>query len=96
MFGWIAHIIPRAYTYYISTALFAIFGIKMLKEGLKMSPTGGQEELEEVQSDLRKKEEEVSSFLLISFIFCVDFTRIYFLYYAMGRYFLRLVQIFYK
>lgn len=58
LFGWIAHIIPRAYTYYISTALFAIFGLKMLKEGYHMSPSGGQEELEEVQSDLRKKEEE--------------------------------------
>lgn len=58
LFGWIAHIIPRAYTYYISTALFAIFGLKMLKEGYHMSPSGAQEELEEVQSDLRKKEEE--------------------------------------
>lgn len=62
LFGWIAHVIPRAYTYYISTALFAIFGLKMLKEGWKMSPTGGQEELEEVQSEMRKKEEEVSHY----------------------------------
>lgn len=28
-----------------------------------MSPSGAQEELEEVQSDLRKKEEEVIHFL---------------------------------
>lgn len=60
LFGWLANVIPRAYTFYISTALFAIFGLKMLKEGIYMSPTGAQEELEEVQSDLRKKEEEVS------------------------------------
>lgn len=60
LFGWIATVVPRAYTYYISTALFAIFGLKMLKEGYSMSPTDAQEELEEVQSDLRKKEEEVS------------------------------------
>lgn len=33
----------------------------MLKEGIYMSPNGAQEELEEVQSDLRKKEEEVIS-----------------------------------
>jgi putative Mn2+ efflux pump MntP len=49
------------YTYYISTALFAIFGLKMLKEGYSMSPNEGQEELEEVQSDLRKREEDVSA-----------------------------------
>lgn len=32
----------------------------MLKEGVNMSPSGAQEELEEVQSDLRKKDEEVN------------------------------------
>lgn len=64
LFGWLANVIPRAYTFYISTALFAIFGLKMLKEGFAMSPTGGQEELEEVQTDLRKKEEEVVKFIV--------------------------------
>lgn len=59
VFGWVATIIPRAYTYYISTALFAIFGLKMLKEGYYMSPNEAQEEFEEVQSDLRKREDEV-------------------------------------
>ncbi|XP_034249767.1 transmembrane protein 165 isoform X2 [Thrips palmi] len=58
VFGWAATIIPRAYTYYISTALFAIFGLKMLRDGYYMSPNEGQEELEEVQSDLRKREDE--------------------------------------
>lgn len=61
VFGMAATIIPRVYTYYISTALFAIFGLKMLKEGYYMSPNEGQEEFEEVQSDLRKREDEVSS-----------------------------------
>lgn len=60
VFGWAATIIPRAYTYYISTALFAIFGLKMLRDGYYMSPNEGQEELEEVQSDLRKREDEAS------------------------------------
>lgn len=60
MFGWLANVIPRAYTFYISTALFAIFGLKMLKEGYHMSEAEAQEELEEVQTNLRKKEEEVS------------------------------------
>ncbi|XP_011497643.1 PREDICTED: transmembrane protein 165 [Ceratosolen solmsi marchali] len=58
IFGYAANIIPRAYTYYISTALFALFGLKMLKDGYYMSPNEGQEELEEVQSDLRKREDE--------------------------------------
>lgn len=31
----------------------------MLREGLKMSPDEGQEELEEVQAEIKKKDEEV-------------------------------------
>lgn len=58
LFGWLINVIPRAYTYYISTALFAVFGIKMLKEGCNMSDAETQGEIEEVQSDLRRKEEE--------------------------------------
>lgn len=58
-FGQLANLIPRVYTYYISTALFAIFGIKMLRDGYYMSPNDAQEELEEVQSDLKKREDEV-------------------------------------
>lgn len=60
VFGMAATIIPRVYTYYISTALFAIFGLKMLKEGYYMKATAAQEELEEVTSDVRKREDEVS------------------------------------
>ena len=60
MFGYATTIIPRIYTYYVSTALFAIFGVRMLREGLKMSPDEGQEELEEVQAEIKKKDEEVS------------------------------------
>lgn len=59
VFGMAATIIPRIYTFYISTALFAIFGLKMLREGYYMSPNEGQEEMEEVQLDLRKREDEV-------------------------------------
>ena len=59
LFGWVTVIIPRVYTYWISTALFAIFGLRMLKEGYSMSPNEGQEEFEEVQSDLKKQEDEV-------------------------------------
>lgn len=59
LFGYATTIIPRIYTYYVSTALFAIFGIRMLREGLKMSPDEGQEELEEVQAEIKKKDEEL-------------------------------------
>ncbi|XP_017881832.1 transmembrane protein 165 [Ceratina calcarata] len=58
VFGYAATIIPRIYTHYISTALFALFGLKMLRDGYKMSITEAQEELEEVQSDLRKRDDE--------------------------------------
>lgn len=59
LFGYATTVIPRIYTYYVSTALFAIFGVRMLREGLKMSPDEGQEELEEVQAEIKKKDEEV-------------------------------------
>lgn len=58
-FGKLANLIPRNYTYYISTALFAIFGLKMIRDGYYMSATDAQEELEEVQADLKKREDEV-------------------------------------
>ncbi|XP_016999018.2 uncharacterized protein [Drosophila takahashii] len=59
VFGMAANFIPKTYTYYISTALFLIFGLKMLYDGYKMKPTDAQEELEEVQTDLRKREDEL-------------------------------------
>ncbi|XP_019752325.1 putative divalent cation/proton antiporter TMEM165 [Hippocampus comes] len=59
LFGYATTIIPRIYTYYVSTGLFAIFGVRMLREGLKMSPDEGQEELEEVQAEIKKKDEEL-------------------------------------
>ncbi|XP_073824928.1 uncharacterized protein isoform X1 [Musca autumnalis] len=58
VFGVAATIIPKVYTYYISTALFAFFGLKMIYEGYFMKDTDAQEELEEVQADLRKREDE--------------------------------------
>merc|ERR1712080_132210 len=57
-FGYATTVIPRIYTYYISSILFAIFGLKMLHEGYHMSPNEGQEEFEEVGEELRKKEEQ--------------------------------------
>ena len=38
-FGYAITIIPRVVTYYLSSFLFAVFGIKMLRDGWKMSPS---------------------------------------------------------
>ena len=46
--GWIIQVIPRVYTFYASTLLFAVVGVKLLREGLRMSPDEESEELEEV------------------------------------------------
>lgn len=88
LLGFATTVIPRWLTYYVSSALFAIFGLRMIREGLwhdltitihivfafyithkhcmlclgmKMSADEGQEEYEEVQADIRKKDEEVCS-----------------------------------
>ncbi|MBN3296005.1 TM165 protein, partial [Amia calva] len=66
LFGYATTIIPRIYTYYVSTALFAIFGVRMLREGMKMSPDEGQEELEEVQAEIKKKDEELQRSKLVN------------------------------
>ncbi|TNN40866.1 Transmembrane protein 165 [Liparis tanakae] len=66
LFGYATTIIPRIYTYYVSTALFAIFGVRMLREGLRMSPDEGQEELEEVQAEIKKKDEEFQRSKLVN------------------------------
>lgn len=47
--GTVATFIPKIYTHYAVTALFIIFGAKMLKEGLEMSDDEGAEELEEAR-----------------------------------------------
>uniref|UniRef100_A0A914XQE6 GDT1 family protein n=1 Tax=Plectus sambesii TaxID=2011161 RepID=A0A914XQE6_9BILA len=58
--GWATQIIPRKFTYYVSTALFALFGVKMLMEGWKMSASEQQEEYEEAQAEVLKKENEIN------------------------------------
>lgn len=85
-FGYAITVIPRVYTFYLSSFLFAVFGIKMLREGWKMSPNEAQEEFEEVQEDLRKRETDdveagisltsknVSVFSFVSKIFIQAFT----------------------
>jgi len=64
--GWATQVIPKAVTFYVSTALFALFGLKMLKEGYDMSPNEGQEEYEEAQKEVQEKEEEYARKQLLS------------------------------
>lgn len=64
--GFATTVIPRTYTHYISTALFFLFGLKMLKEAYSMSPDEGQEEYEEVQKTISKKDAEEENKMLPS------------------------------
>ncbi|XP_038055214.1 transmembrane protein 165-like isoform X2 [Patiria miniata] len=59
LLGYATTVIPRWFTYYVSTFLFALFGLRMLREGWTMSADEGQEELEEVQADLKRRDEEM-------------------------------------
>jgi len=56
--GMATTVIPRKLTYYISGFLFLIFGLKMLRDAYKMSPSDTQEEYEEVQAELRNRDTE--------------------------------------
>ncbi|XP_014670411.1 PREDICTED: transmembrane protein 165-like isoform X2 [Priapulus caudatus] len=59
LLGFATTIIPRTYTYYASAILFAIFGLQMLKQGWYMSPDEAAEEMDEVQADIKRKEDEL-------------------------------------
>lgn len=61
LLGYATTIIPRWITYYTSCLLFALFGIKMLREAYTMDVNEAQEEYEEVQTELRKKDEELET-----------------------------------
>lgn len=56
-FGVIAmKLVPKVYTFYISSVLFVLFGLKMLWEAWRMKPEAAHEEIEEVQMELRQLE----------------------------------------
>ncbi|CAL4237700.1 unnamed protein product, partial [Meganyctiphanes norvegica] len=58
LFGYVITVIPRVYTFYASTALFFLFGLKMLREAWVMKSEDAREELEEVASDLKRRDED--------------------------------------
>ncbi len=55
--------LPKKYTYYASSLLFALFGLKMLKEGYEMSSSDANDEYEEANTTLRESEEKSSGLL---------------------------------
>ncbi|KAK6740856.1 hypothetical protein RB195_008982 [Necator americanus] len=59
--GWVTQLIPRMVTYYVSTALFALFGLKMLHEGYHMSASEGQAKFEEAQAEVAKREMDLDA-----------------------------------
>lgn len=54
----ITQFIPKIYTFYASTFLFLIFGLKMLHEGYNMSPGDATDEYEEAHATLKESEEK--------------------------------------
>jgi len=54
--GWVVPLlVPREYTHWIATILFAIFGVRLLKEAHEMQGDEENDELIEVQDELREK-----------------------------------------
>ncbi|KAF2274153.1 UPF0016-domain-containing protein [Westerdykella ornata] len=50
-------LIPERFTHFAAAVLFAVFGVKLLREGLAMSPEEGVgEEMREVEQELEEKE----------------------------------------
>lgn len=54
----ITQFIPKIYTFYASTFLFAIFGLKMLYEGYNMPAGDASEEYEDANQTLKETEEK--------------------------------------
>lgn len=59
----VTKVIPKTYTYYASSFLFALFGLKMLREGYQMEAGDASDEYEEASSTLREQEEKSSASL---------------------------------
>ncbi|RNA42296.1 transmembrane protein -like [Brachionus plicatilis] len=51
-------VIPRVYTYYASSVLFGLFGLKMLREGWQMDNSDASDEYDEANEELKESEEK--------------------------------------
>ena len=58
----VGHVAPllvsRTYTQYAAAALFLFFGVRMLRDGFHVEHAGASEELDEVEAELTKKQED--------------------------------------
>lgn len=54
----LTNFIPRVYTYYASSVLFGLFGLKMLREGWQMDDSDANDEYEEANEELKETEEK--------------------------------------
>ncbi|VDL98416.1 unnamed protein product [Schistocephalus solidus] len=52
LLGYTTEILPRIYTFYLSGALFIIFGVKMLYDAYSLSPDDAKEEYQEVEQQI--------------------------------------------
>src|SRR3989338_1376946 len=52
-------LLPASLVHWASTMLFLIFGVKLLKDGYQMDPGESNDELDEVEEELQKKEREM-------------------------------------
>ncbi|KAG8459147.1 hypothetical protein KFE25_002554 [Diacronema lutheri] len=50
--------LPKAYTHYAAALLFLVFGVRLLKDAAQMEGGVASDELEEVEAELGKKEED--------------------------------------
>uniref|UniRef100_A0A0K0EZJ9 GDT1 family protein n=1 Tax=Strongyloides venezuelensis TaxID=75913 RepID=A0A0K0EZJ9_STRVS len=64
--GWLMQVVPGIIVFWVSTGLFAVFGVQMLYEGFKMSSNEGAEELEEAQAEVQKSEVDIETSSLIN------------------------------
>ncbi|RUP48392.1 hypothetical protein BC936DRAFT_144644 [Jimgerdemannia flammicorona] len=54
----VPNLIPEIYTHYAAALLFFIFGIKMIADGLAMKGDEGAHEMEEVEEEIKEKEDK--------------------------------------
>lgn len=60
-----ASLIPKDVTLYLSVILFAVFGCKMLYEGVLMQSDSAQEEYEEAKEEIAAKHSDITKSMLI-------------------------------
>jgi putative Ca2+/H+ antiporter (TMEM165/GDT1 family) len=58
--GQVVSLLPKTYTHYGAIALFIIFGIKLIYDALKMSPTATEEVVKEAEEAVEEQDQPIS------------------------------------